>query len=287
MGNCDPLAPHSLHRLPSHVPDQLVLIGVGFLAGLLGGIAGVGGSILILPALALIYGNPRLNAQHTYMAAAMTVNVVVAIPAAIRHFRHGAIRTDLLPLLIPATALSLAAGVVLSNWFPGYQLQLLLGLFVLGYSGSLLIAVITRRSDHAAEAERTTAPRLLSSASITGLTAGLLGLGGGILQVPLLQSLCRVPLRRAIATSSAVICLTAFIGAGLKLGTLSSVDESAVAAIWLALPMLPSAVVGGWLGARLTHTLPLGLVRGIIAAVLIVAGLSLVRKGVQAAGWWG
>lgn len=260
--------------------------GIGLLAGLLGGIAGVGGSILILPSLGMIFGYPRDSTHHLYMAAAMSVNLVVALPAAWRHHKHKAVRRDLFRVLAPVTAIMLALGVLASNVFRGWQLQLLLSAFLVVYSFTLVRAMLCRHADHAPEAEHVTTPRLVGSASVTGFAAGLLGLGGGVLQVPLLQVLCRVPLRQAIGTSAAVMCVTAMIGAGLKLATLAGEGESAVQALLLALMMAPTAVFGARLGAGLTHALPIHAVRGVITVMLLISAWRLAVAGGRMAGWW-
>lgn len=262
------------------------LIGLG--AGVLGGLAGVGGSILILPSLGVLFGYPQASSHHGYMASAMTVNLVVAIPAALRHHHARAIRHDLISRLVPATAISLAGGVIASNWFQGWQLQLLLALGLVLYCYRLLWEAVRGLPDHpqGIESERVTTPRLVASATATGFTAGLLGLGGGVLQVPLLQSLCRVPLRQAIATSSAVICLTAVVGAALKLATLPGEGESVGEALIRAAAMAPTAILGAHLGASLTHRLHLHWVRVVIAIMLLISAYRLGLAGGRMAGWW-
>jgi hypothetical protein len=222
------------------------------------------------------------------MAAAMTVNLIVAVPATLRHRSAGAIRGDLVRVLTPSTAVALAAGVVGSNFLPGWQLRLMLAGFLAVYCSLTIWAVIRRRPEHPPESERVTSPRLVASAVFTGATAGLLGLGGGILQVPLLQALCRVPLRQAIGTSSAVMCLTAAIGAAVKLWSLPGlVDGSPVTkALLLAALMAPTAILAARVGAAATHRLPLPAVRAAIAVILLAAAARLAWKGGESAGWW-
>jgi uncharacterized membrane protein YfcA len=105
---------------------------------------------------------------------------------------------------------------------------------------------------------------------------GLLGLGGGVLLVPMLQMLCRVPLRNSIATSSAVICMTAVIGAGSKMASLNALGQSPRHALVLALLMAPTAVLGGHVGAHLTHALPIRVVRALITVLLMFMAVRLV-----------
>src|SRR5262245_29786371 len=93
----------------------------------------------MLPALHFVFspavfGEPTdRQVHHMYMAAAMTVNVIIAIPAALRHHREGAVRVPLLRTLIPVTAAAVVCGVMLSNLFAGEVLRLLLAVFLVLY----------------------------------------------------------------------------------------------------------------------------------------------------------
>lgn len=263
------------HDLIFDAPHLIATAVVGLFAGVLGGLAGIGGSMVMLPALHFIYGDEPASVHHMYMAAAMTVNILVSVPAAVRHHRAKAIRTDLLPTLLVSTAIAIVAGVLIGNMVPGDRLKHLLAAFLIAYCTFNLIRLIRNAPDHAPEDERTGSGNLTVSGAGTGLVGGLLGLGGGVLLVPMLQMLCRVPLRKSIATSSAVICMTAVVGAGLKLSSLPRLGQSPGAALALALAMGPTAVIGGSLGARLTHVLPIRTVRIIVTVLLAIVAARL------------
>lgn len=258
---------------------EVVLAGViGLIAGLLGGLAGIGGSMVMLPALHMVFGEPRESSHHLYMAAALAVNVAVAVPAAASHYRAGAVRSDLLRVLLPTVGITIVLGVLLSNRFGGTDLRKMLALFLLGYCIYNFMRLVRPRRETPGIEEplyqvRPTA--LLGCGTAAGLTAGLLGLGGGVVLVPLLQMLGRVRLRNAIATSSAVICVTAVFGAGLKLATLGAVGESVRDALLLAVAMAPTGILGGWIGGMLTHRLPLTFVRTTVTVLLLVAAARL------------
>lgn len=257
------------------------LLLIALVAGMLGGLAGVGGSILILPALHVVFGPgffgepvDRPQIHHMYMAAAMTVNVVVSLPAAIQHHRAGAVRVSTLPLLLPSTAAGVILGVLLSNQFEGDVLRLLLALFLLGYclwNMRLILRPRRRKFSGEGRVERATAARLVACGSVTGFVGGVLGLGGGFMLVPLLQLACNMRLKNAIATSSAVLCVSAAIGAVIKIGTLPEHGESITSALTYALLMTPTAVIGALAGAKLLHRLPVTVVRFVIMALIIAA----------------
>ncbi len=118
-----------------------------------------------------------------------------------------------------------------------------------------------------------------------GFAAGLLGIGGGPIAVPLLQWICHLPLRQAIAASSAVMCLTSLLGAVLKNLSLDQVTEAngnvhhLTESLLLAACLAPTAMVGALVGAGLTHTLPVRLVR--LAFILLMVWASAQMLGIM------
>jgi uncharacterized protein len=176
------------------------------------------------------------------MAAAMTVNVAVSLPAALRHHREGAVRVPLLRMLVPWTSVATIAGVLLSNMLPGESLRVMLAVFLILYcvwNFRIIFRPNRRKFGGQGRVERATPARLTACGGATGLIGGLLGLGGGFLLVPLLQLVCNIRLKNAIATSSAVLCITAAIGAVIKLATLSQHHQSLPEALLYAVLMAP------------------------------------------------
>ncbi len=252
----------------------LEVMGIGLVAGTLGGLAGVGGSMIILPGLHFFIGEPRSSTHHLYMAAAMAVNFAVSLPAALRHHRNGLVRVDLLPTLLISTALLMLVGVASSNLLDGTSLRVGLAVFLLGYCLYNLFRIIKPRPKVDLP-EYTSIPRLAVSGGATGFVGGMLGLGGGVLQVPALQILCGLRLKQSIATSSAVICVTAIIGASAKLATLHVHGERWQEALMFAAILAPTAVIGGTIGAWLTHRLPVRYVRVAMVFLLLFAAARL------------
>jgi len=262
-------------------PTHAILAALlGLIAGLLGGLAGIGGSMVMLPGLAFLFGfaSPAHDEQHTYQAAAMIVNVVVAIPATLRHARAGAIRRDLLTTTIPSMVLAVIAGTLLSNTLKGIWLTTALASFIILYC--LINLAAAARSPHESANPSSTTPRrsILSLAGLlAGFVGGVLGLGGGIVMVPMLQLIARVPLRQSIATSAASMIISAAIGASVKVASLPALHQSPAHAAILALAMAPGAVLGAHLGAGLAHSLPLRAVRITISIILLIAAARLLH----------
>ncbi len=263
----------------------LLLPVVGLLAGLLGGLLGVGGSIIMIPALVLLFGQERTSGwnQHLYQAAAMAVNVAVALPAAWRHSRAGAVMPRVLWGLIPAALVGILLGVWISNlWiFSGKSGALWLQRGLGGFCLYVVYANLAklRQKTVAGEAEgaatRITATRASAVGTTMGLIAGLLGIGGGAIAVPLQQVFLRLPLRNCIANSAATICITAGFGALYKNLTLAQHHASIAHSGLIIACLTPTAMAGGFFGARLTHSLPLRSVRIVFILLMAIVAMKL------------
>ncbi|MEM8835617.1 MAG: sulfite exporter TauE/SafE family protein [Planctomycetota bacterium] len=255
--------------------DMLVLLGIGAGAGLLGGMLGIGGSIIMIPAMAAIFDGRHGEHQHLYQAAAMVVNVFVAAPAARRHAKHGAVQKRVFRILLPATAIAIVFGVLLSNQLSGESLRLVFAVFLLWVVSNNLRKAIVPPDESDPARQKATPLRLSFVGGVTGGAAGLLGIGGGGICVPLAHVVCKLPMRQAIGASAAVMIVSAAIGSTFKLVTLSETGESWRTALLIALCLAPTALVTSGIGAELTHRLPIRVVRFVFAAVMLLAALRM------------
>jgi len=247
------------------------IAGVGLAAGALGGLLGIGGSVVMIPMLAIILGSSNPESQHLYQAAAMAANVAVSAPAAYEHIRRGALHLRLFRYILIAGMIAIVAGVFASDQMSGVVLRQLFAVFLLYVAISTVLKVVRKTPEYRSDQERVTPARGYTIGGITGFAAGLLGIGGGIATVPLIQTLCRLPLKRCIAVSAATMVLTASVGAAIKLSTLGQHGFTAKQGLAIAIMLTPTAVLGGFLGARLTHRLPLVAVRVVFAVLLLLA----------------
>ncbi len=262
-------------------PSELVgLLILGFLAGAIGGLVGVGGSIVIIPVLVLLMGRN----QHLTQAAAMIVNVFVAAAALFRHHRAEAVRWDVMFRMLPFGLVFILIGVEASNRFNAEILQRVFGVFLLYVIALNVIKLLEEgRPRTEADPPRVGWGRVGVVGGLMGLLAGLLGIGGGPVAVPLLQRVCHLPLRQAIASSSAVMCITAGVGALRKNITLAHLPEPnggilLADSLTLAACLAPTAMLGALIGAGLTHTLPMRWVR--LAFILLMVWASANMLGV-------
>lgn len=268
--------------------ELTALVVIGLFTGVVGGMLGVGGSIVMIPAMTEVLGRD----QHLYQAAAMIVNFFVVVPAAWQHRRAKAIHQAAAMRMIPVAVVAVVVGVAVSElpFFSGEgeaHLRRLFGLFLL-----LVVGIdLYRMGRHVARPSAANAgeqsscnhnapPTWRSVAAVaipTGLVAGLLGVGGGVLAVPLQRRLMKVPLRKAIANSATIIIATSFVGAILKNYAWITGHGQSMKSLVLAGIIIPMAILGSVFGSRLTHRLPIVYIKTAFFVLLLVAAVRLLN----------
>jgi uncharacterized membrane protein YfcA len=266
----------------------LILLAIGGLAGVAGGLLGVGGGIVMIPALALLLGDAwGRDSFHAYNLASIMTAIVLSIPAAVRHSRERAVIYRMLPAVIPLALVGVVGGVLLAGQLTGEHTRTLKRIFGGFLEFVVLVSVIQewraiRGEPHLCNACPLPTRRTLIGLVVglpSGIIAGLLGVGGGIWAVPAQSLLLGVRIRQAIATSTVMIiaiAIAASVGRSLDLARLENQPPLHHVAWWLALWLAPGALVGGWIGAGLTHRVPVRWLRYIFQALLAVTGVKLI-----------
>mgnify|MGYP003578314723 FL=1 len=254
--------------------ELISLLILGLAAGALGGMLGIGGSIIMIPVLTLLMGCNL----HVAQAVAMIVNVFVSLPALLQHHRAKAVRWDVFIRMLPFGVLFILIGVESSNRLDAELLERVFGAFLIYIVAINISEMLSKKPEPPPEAQRVTWLRAGGTGAVTGFMAGLLGVGGGTIAVALLQRVCRLPLRQCIATTAAMMCISASFGAVIKNLSLAWLTDSTGAhldasqSLLLAAALAPTAVIGGLIGGHLTHVLPLNVVR--LAFVLLMSWAS-------------
>jgi len=189
---------------------ELVLLIVGFVAGIIGALAGVGGGIIITPLLALYFGIPLPQAIGTSLIAVITTSTASSSVHVQRHV------TDIkLGLTLElATALGAAIAAYYAVYANRTFIALLFSCFML-YSAYTLISRLwkTRRDNNQGRQIPAYNPKRyplgLAASLVAGGMSGLLGIGGGPIKVPVMYIFMEVPLMVATATSNFMIGVTA------------------------------------------------------------------------------
>ena len=243
----------------------LATAAMGLVASFFSGLVGIGGGLLLAPML--LYLLPLAGAQPTmHEVASLTVVYALAasLAGALRHRAAGHLDGELVLWLGGATAAGAFAGAAASRPVPGAVLQLV---FVAMALAAALLTTFPPRGTDDATGPRGPLPRrrALVAGAVVGALGGLVGQGGSFLLVPLMLHLLAVPLRVAVASSLAIVALSAAAGAAGKL-------VSGQVELLPSLAVVAAVVPGARLGARVSlRTRPRSL-RLVLAALLVAAG---------------
>ena len=256
-------------------------LGTGVIAGLMAGLLGVGGGVVVVPALVWLFAQAGFLPDwifHLAVGTSLAILIGTGSVSAYSHHRRGAVRWDLVRILVPWLVIGAWIGSAVAGLLDGIWMRRIFATFLL-YVGLSMLFKRTRSDD-----VRGLPGSIWIGLAGTGIgtLSALLGIGGGTLTVPFLTR-SGFDIRRAVATSAACgppIALAGVLGfvavgwgrEGLPPGSTGFIYWPAVAGVLLA--SAPAAPFG----ARLAHSLPLPVLKRVFALlVLVVAARLLLR----------
>jgi len=248
--------------------DVVIVIAGSGVVGVLGGLLGVGGGVFLVPFLVFA------GVCGPKEAVAISLCCVVGTSAAASKVSaaSGLARLDVSLSLEPA----LAIGAVLASAVLGKAED---GAVLVGFAALMAVIVALmlyrrrRGTKPGDDAEPSTARvvAVVCAAFCSGAASGFFGVGGGVLVVPALVIILRLPLKVAAATSSMCLMTSAACGAAVHFANGLLRPDIVAAAIVGVLP-------GGFLGARLQRRVPDTVLEALfVLLAVVVIGLSLFR----------
>lgn len=270
---------------------SLVAFAASVAAGVLGSLLGLGGGVIVVPVLTLVFG-----IDIHYAVGASIVSVIATSSGATTSvLRQGIANLRAGMLLETATSTGAVAGAMAAALVSSNFLYLIFGL-ILAYSA---LAMFRRR--HADESpnrandgwskrlhlageylDRATGkvvrygvvgvPLALGLMFIAGVVSGLLGIGSGVLKVPAMDLAMKLPMKVSTATSNFMIGVTAAAGAAVHF---SQGDIVPLVAAPVALGVLAGAVLGGRTLGRVQSQS----IRTIFVVVMVIISAQMAARG--------
>ena len=258
------------------MPTDLLLLLGGLAAGAFGALLGLGGGILIVPILTLGFAMPLSAAVGTSLICV----IATSTGAAGINVRAGRADVRLGITLAAGTVVGALTGGIVAGLLPERIVAALFAILLAYTAFSMLRGLVRRTSSDAAVEIDPTAPdgpnapvyrsrRLplaVGGSFLAGNVSGLLGVGGGVVTVPLVHLVMGAPMRVSVATSNFMIGLTAAAGAYAYLFR-GDID------VRLAAPVVVGVALGAALGAaisgRIRTTWLVGLFVVVVAYVAV------------------
>lgn len=253
-----------------------LVVAVGALAGLVSGMFGVGGGVVMVPAVLLLLAAELPEGRGFHVAKAASLLVISAVTALgiWLHRREEHVDLRLGALLAAGGALGTVAAALLAEGLADGALRAVFGVVLIGAGVRLWLEV--RPQAGGARAALAAAPALGVAG---GVLAGLLGIGGGIVMVPAMV-LLGVPIHTAVGTSLVAVLSNAVVATLVhaQLGYGPSIVE-------LGVPLALGAAAGITAGSRLAARTEAARLRRAFGAflALVGAGMALDSLGLWAA----
>jgi uncharacterized membrane protein YfcA len=270
-----------------HTVTILVLAG-SFAAGLLGSLTGLGGGLIIVPMLTLLF---KVDIRYAIGASLVSV-IATSSGAAAAYVREGYTNVRVGILLEVGTVIGALIGAALAGITPTNVLAILLGVVLLVTTYRSL----QTRSEHALlttpdkwaarlrlDSTYPTAtgkqhysvanvPAGLSLMFLAGILSALLGIGSGIVKVLAMDQMMRLPFKVSTTTSNFMIGVTAAASAGVYLHR-GYIDPT------VALPVMLGVLGGALLGARILGRANVKWLRSLFTVVVVVMAVQMLYKG--------
>jgi uncharacterized membrane protein YfcA len=272
--------------------DLLILL-VSIVAGVLGSLLGLGGGIIVIPALTLLF---KIDIHYAIGASIVSV-IATSSGAAAAYVRERMTNLRVAMVLEVATVSGALTGAYLAGVLTVRWLYIIFGL-ILGYSALMMfrkrreplqdehITKATPWSDYLKlhssyydEAEKRTISYHVRNTRIglglmyiAGVVSGLLGIGSGALKVPAMDLAMHLPIKASTATSNFMIGVTAAASASVYFmrGDINPTITAPVAA---------GVLLGATLGSRLMGRMQSSKIRVVFVLVLIWVSVQMLIKG--------
>jgi uncharacterized membrane protein YfcA len=255
-------------------------LAIGSVSGFFAGLLGIGGGIILVPALLVAFGAADFPPSAIFQAAlgtSMATILFTALSSLRSHHGHGAVMLPVVLNFTPGVLAGTALGTVIARHVPTAGLTAFFSLFLIAVAVQLGLGI------------RPKAGRMLPGRAgqglaglVIGVVSALAAVGGGAMTVPFL-SWCNCPIRKAIGTAAAVgfpIALGGTLGyivngwdvAALPAGRLGFVYLPAL--LWTVL----AGVVTAPFGARAAHVLPALVLRRVFAVLLLLVAAKMLAN---------
>jgi uncharacterized protein len=248
----------------------LAYLALGLVIGFFAGMLGIGGGVIIVPLLVFLFTAqhfPEQRALHLALGTSLASIVFTNLSSVRAHHFRGGVRWDIVIAATPAVIAGTLLGTLLAAWMSSRYLAIIFTLFV-------FFSSLHMWSDRKPKPSRTLPGKLgLSTAGLlVGALCSLVGVGGGILVIPLL-TICNVPLINAIGTSAALGLPISTGGAlGYVVTGLNQPELPPLSLGYVYIPALVGLVVGSFItvpfGVHLAHSMPVLALKRIFSVIL-------------------
>lgn len=261
--------------------ELILYLLTGIIAGLLSGLLGLGGGIVVVPILYLLFSPlfPQVLVMHMAIGTSLAIMIFTTASSAYAYQRHKLILWPLFFRFIPGMILGTLAGSIIAMHISSHSLRISFAIFL------FIIAIkmfFTKKIEIKKELPNFFI--LSIAAFITGILSGFFGIGGGTLMVPFFVY-CNVAMQRASGTSAACGFLLSIIGTislimtGLPVTTNATILAGTTGFVyWPAvLPVAIASVLFAPIGTKIAIKISGKMLQRCFAVILVLTAIYLIN----------
>ncbi len=259
----------------------ITLLGAGVVAGFAGGLLGLGGAFIMTPVQYMVYVNMGIPTD-TAIKLAFGTSLLVILPTAIsgtwRHHRNRAVWWKAAIIMGSCSLIGALGGSTIATHLPGAPLKIAFGALTLAGG----IWMLTNRLPQTEDKPKDNPWLWAAWALPIGIITGLIGIGGGILAIPVMTLALRFKMHTAVATSLAMMILTSTGGVIGYLSLINSIGVTNLPAYCIGYINLQSwfllavtSIGMAQVGAITSHHLPAKQLRYIFITMMFYLGLKM------------
>ncbi|RKG32082.1 sulfite exporter TauE/SafE family protein [Acinetobacter tianfuensis] len=264
--------------------ELIIYLLIGAIAGFAAGLFGVGGGLIIVPILFIVFTQLNYDPaiiMHMAVGTSLATIIVTSISSVSAHHKKGAVMWSVFRNLAPGLVAGSFLGAGIADYMSGQGLQLLIGFF------AVWVAFKMFKGAHVAVDPAQTLPSKpmqLAAGGGIGIASAIFGIGGGSLTVPYLNR-HGVVMQKAVATSAACGLPIAVAGAlGFMWFGQSNVEVPNTIGyvhIYAFIGISAMSFITAKLGAKAAHILSPAMLKKCFAGLLTTVGLYFIYQGVS------
>lgn len=258
----------------------LIYLALGGIVGYFAGLLGIGGGLVLVPVLTMLFiaqDFPADRILHLALGTTMATIIFTSLASLRTHHKHGAVNWSVVKSITPGIIIGALGGATLAGTLTSQLLSIIFVAFIF-YAATQMLLKLSPKPSRQLPGN----VGMIAAGIIIGTLSSLVAIGGGLLSIPFL-TLCNIKLRHAIGTSAAIgfpIAVAGTVGyitngimqtQPLPVNSLGYVHLPALG--WLVLASMLSAP----LGARMTHTTETATLRKIFVVLLYYLGFRMLN----------
>lgn len=264
--------------------ELIIYLGIGAIAGFAAGLFGVGGGLIIIPILYVVFthmGYDPSVIMHMALGTSLATIIVTSISSVTAHHKKGAVLWNVFKNLAPGLVIGSFLGAGIADILSGQHLQLIIGVFAIWVAFRMFKGANVKVDESKQLPSRLM--QMLAGGGI-GVASAIFGIGGGSLTVPYLNK-NGVVMQKAVATSAACGLPIAIAGAlgFMFFGLQEHVEiKNAVGYvhIYAFLGISIMSFITAKMGARVAHALSPAMLKKCFAGLLTTVGLYFIYQGI-------